>query len=161
MFRELLYITTVISTQSVLHASSSFQHALIFSLLYHGKQNPPRLADQCVFIRGLRAKRSLKRSLFFLSKPIWLSQGAAAEPFPDGPDNHKGDGKQVPQAPGIPKAGKNHNDLPVVLSPPAVLHTACRGFGLHCGFGLYCGGSGGLSALDMTVAFNILSASPQ
>ena len=63
----------------------------LFSLLY-GKQ--PTTQDQCVFIKGFRAKRS-----FFFGRRI----RAAAEPQPDDPDNHRDDEIQVTQAPGVPK----------------------------------------------------------
>jgi hypothetical protein len=82
---------TVISAQSVPLASIT-RHALIFSFLYE-KQNPP---DQCVFIRGFRAKRVL-----FWTKPM----RAAAEPRPDDPDNRRDDEIQVTRVPGGPKVG--------------------------------------------------------
>ena len=62
----------------------------------HGKQNPPAMADQCVFIRGFRAKRIL-----FGARRI----RAAAEPHPDDPDNHSEDEIQVSQVPGSQRVG--------------------------------------------------------
>ena len=61
------------------------RHALMFLFLYE-KQNPPTTSDQCVFVRGFRAKRVL-----FWTKPM----RAAAEPRPDDPDNHRDDEIQV------------------------------------------------------------------
>jgi hypothetical protein len=52
--------------------------------------------DQCVFIRGFRAKRVL-----FWTRPIQ----AAAEPLPDDPDNRSDDEIQVIEVPGVPKVG--------------------------------------------------------
>jgi hypothetical protein len=63
------------------------------------KDNPP--PDQCVFIKGFRAKRRL-----FWTVPI----RAAAEPLPDEPDNSREDGIQVNRVPDAPKVG----------SPPVV-----------------------------------------
>jgi hypothetical protein len=57
--------------------------------------------NQCVFIRGFRAKR-----VFFWTKPI----RAAAEPLPDNPDNCDEDGVQIPRIPDARKVG----GLPVV-----------------------------------------------
>ena len=94
-----------------------------FSLLY-GKQPSPQ--DQCVFIKGFRAKR-----VFFFRRRIQ----AAAEPQPDDPDNRSDDEIQVTRAPGysrvssLPFVGrwrKNNNDLFPVSRP------AQRGFGLYC-----------------------------
>ena len=62
----------------------------------HGKQNPPAMADQCVFIRGFRAKR-----IFFRARRI----RAAAEPRPDDPDNRREDEIQVLQVPGAQRVG--------------------------------------------------------
>jgi hypothetical protein len=66
-----------------------------FSLLY-GKQNPSSgtTPDQCVYIKGFRARRG-----FFRIKHI----RAAAEPLPDDPDNRREDEIQVTQVPGVPK----------------------------------------------------------
>lgn len=71
------------------------------SVEYHDSnispQNPPMtpdLADQCVFIRGFRAKRVL-----FWTKPM----RAAAEPLPDDPDNDSDDVIQVTRVPDGPK----------------------------------------------------------
>jgi hypothetical protein len=66
-----------------------------FSFLY-GKQNPPTTPDQCVFIRGFRAKRVLFRT---------ISMQAAAEPRPDDPDNRRDDEIQVTRVPDGPKVG--------------------------------------------------------
>lgn len=52
--------------------------------------------DQCVFIRGFRAKRVL-----FWTKPM----RAAAEPRPDDPDNRRDDEIQVTRVPDGPKVG--------------------------------------------------------
>ena len=60
------------------------------------KQNPPMIPDQCVFIRGFRAKRVL-----FWTRPI----RAGAEPLPDDPDNRRDDEIQVTRVPGAPKVG--------------------------------------------------------
>jgi len=59
-----------------------------------GKQNSPTTPDQCVVIKGFRAKRVL-----FRIKPI----RAAAEPLPDDPDNRRDDDIQVTSVPGVPK----------------------------------------------------------
>jgi hypothetical protein len=67
-----------------------------FFLLLSEKRNPPATPDQCVFIRGFRAKRVL-----FWTKPIQ----AAAEPRPDDPDDRRNDGAQMIQVPGVPKVG--------------------------------------------------------
>ncbi|KAF8496689.1 hypothetical protein F5888DRAFT_1701790 [Russula emetica] len=56
-------------------------------------QNPPTTPDQCVFIRGFRAKRIL-----FWTRPLQ----AAAEPLPDDPDNRSDDEIQVTEVPGVP-----------------------------------------------------------
>ncbi len=90
-------ITTAVSTQLVLQ-TKFIGHALILLLSLHGKQNPPmmQVADQCVFIRGFRAKRVL-----FWGKRI----RAAAKPRPDDPDNRREDEIQVSQVPGAPKVG--------------------------------------------------------
>ena len=65
-----------------------------FFLLYK-KLNPPTL-DQCVFIKGFRAKRT-----FFRIKHL----RAAAGPRPDDPDNHRDDDIQVTRVPGASKVG--------------------------------------------------------
>ena len=54
------------------------------------------MADQCVFIRGFRAKRIL-----FWARRI----RAAAEPRPDDPDNHREDEIEVSRVPGAPNVG--------------------------------------------------------
>jgi hypothetical protein len=69
-------------------------YALILLLLSHGKHNPPTLADQCVFLRGFRAKRIL-----FWTRRI----RAAAGPRPDDPDNHREDEIEVSRVPGAEK----------------------------------------------------------
>jgi hypothetical protein len=62
----------------------------------YGKQNPRTMADQCVFIRGFRAKRI----------PFWARRiHAAAEPRPDDPDDRSEDEIQVSRLPGAPKVG--------------------------------------------------------
>lgn len=66
-----------------------------FSLQYE-MQNSPTTPDQCVFIRGFRAKRVL-----FWTKPM----RAAAEPRSDDPDNHGDDEIQVTRVPDGPKVG--------------------------------------------------------
>ena len=66
-----------------------------FALLCE-KQNLPMTPDQCVFIRGFRAKRVL-----FWTKPM----RAAAEPRPDNPDNRRDDEIQVSRVPDGPKVG--------------------------------------------------------
>ena len=65
-------------------------------LLDRKKISSPTL-DQCVFIRGFRAKKRL----FFLPTHI----RAAAGPRPDEPDNRRGDEIQVTGVPGGPKVG--------------------------------------------------------
>jgi hypothetical protein len=80
MFGDMCRITTVVLTQFVPQTICFVRHALILWLLLHGKQNPPTMADQCVFIRGFRAKRVL-----FWARRI----RAAAEPRPDDPDNRR------------------------------------------------------------------------
>ena len=64
--------------------------------MLYGKQNPPATPDQCVFIKGFRAKR-----VFFFGRRI----RAAAEPLPDDPDSSRDDEIQVTQVPGAPKVG--------------------------------------------------------
>ena len=54
------------------------------------------IPDQCVFIRGLRARRVL-----FRIKPL----RAFAEPHPDDPDNSREDGIQMTRVPSVPKVG--------------------------------------------------------
>jgi hypothetical protein len=62
----------------------------------YGKQNPPTTLDQCVFIKGFRAKRS-----FF-----WIKRmRAGAEPLPDDPENRRDDDIQVTRVPGASKVG--------------------------------------------------------
>ncbi|KAF8474352.1 hypothetical protein DFH94DRAFT_761689 [Russula ochroleuca] len=67
-------------------------------VVYHNSrfdpQNPHIMPDQCVFIRGFRAKRVL-----FWTRPI----RAGAEPLPDDPDNRRDDEIQVSRVPGAPK----------------------------------------------------------
>ncbi len=72
-----------------------------------GKQYPPTTPDQCVFIRGFRAKRVL-----FWTKPM----RAAAEPLPDDPDNRRDDEIQVTRVPDGPKVGILHCELMVRVS---------------------------------------------
>jgi len=67
-------------------------------------QNPPKIADQCVFIRGFRAKRVF----------LWVRLRAAAEPRPDDPDNRSYDEIQV-QVTQVPGASKCHNPLAGIL----------------------------------------------
>jgi hypothetical protein len=71
----------------------AIRHPLTFSLL-GGKQNSPTTPDQCVFIKGFRAKRVL-----FRIKPI----RAAAEPLPDDPDDHRDRDILVTPVPGVSK----------------------------------------------------------
>jgi hypothetical protein len=75
-------------------------HSLTISLS-HQKNNSPPTLNQCVFIRGFRAKRR-----FFWTVPI----RAAAEPLPDDPDNSRDDDIQVTRLPNAPKVGS----LPVM-----------------------------------------------
>jgi hypothetical protein len=85
----------------------------------------PQLLNQCVFIRGFRAKR-----LFF-----YTSLRAAAEPLPDDPDNHREDEIQVIRVPDAPSVrGMSEiiwggHDVSLLVLRPA-----------HRGFGLYRGG---------------------
>ena len=65
-------------------------------LLLRRKKNSSPTLDQCVFIRGFRAKRR-----FFLPTRI----RAAAGPRPDEPDNRREDEIQVTGVPGGPKVG--------------------------------------------------------
>lgn len=60
-------------------------------------QNSPATLDQCVFIRGFRAKR-----LFFFWTRVLR---AAAEPRPDDPDNRRDDEIQMKRVPGVPEVG--------------------------------------------------------
>ena len=72
------------------------RHVLTLLSLLDGKQNPPTMADQCVFIRGFRAKRILS----------WTRRiRAAAEFRADYPDNLREDETQVSPVPGAPKVG--------------------------------------------------------
>ena len=66
-----------------------------FSFSYE-KQNPPATPDQCVFIRGFRAKRVLS-----WTEPM----RAAAEPRPDGHDNREDGEIQETRVPEGPKVG--------------------------------------------------------
>ena len=66
----------------------------LISLSSYQSEEKPLPRNQCVFIRGFRAKRS-----FFRTKYL----RAAAEPQPDDPDNSRGDEIQVTQVPGVPK----------------------------------------------------------
>jgi hypothetical protein len=70
-----------------------------FSFLY-GKD--PTILDQCVFIKGFRAKRVPFRTFGRLR--------AAAEPLPDDPDNRRDDEIQVTRVPRVPKV----SNLPTV-----------------------------------------------
>ncbi|KAF8474356.1 hypothetical protein DFH94DRAFT_761713 [Russula ochroleuca] len=69
-------------------------------VVYHNSQfdplNPPRTPDQCVFIKGFRAKRT-----FFRIRHL----RAAAGPRPDDPDNRRDDDIQVTRVPGASKVG--------------------------------------------------------
>ena len=60
------------------------------------KQNPPATPDQCIFIRGFRAKRVLP-----WAKPM----RAKIEPLPDGHDSRRDDEVQVNRVPEGPKVG--------------------------------------------------------
>ena len=66
-------------------------HTNIF-LLYR-KENPPKTPNQCVFIKGFRARRGFFR----------IKLRAAAESFPDDPDNHRDGDIRVTSVPGVPK----------------------------------------------------------
>ena len=69
----------------------------MFPLLYQNAQEPlPQ--NQCVFIRGFRAKRT-----FFRTIPM----RAAAEPLPDDPGDRREDGIQVTQIPDSSKVSIN------------------------------------------------------
>jgi hypothetical protein len=59
-----------------------FYSTCAYLFILYEKQNPSTTPDQCVFIRGFRAKRVL-----FWTKPM----RAAAEPRPDDPDNRRDD----------------------------------------------------------------------
>ncbi|SRR6266403_38834 len=96
-FGDAWRITTVVSTQFVLQTTFT-RHELTLLLLLYGKQNPPMLADQCVFIRGFRAKRIL-----FWGKRI---HHPAAELWPDDPDNRREDEIQVSRVPVTPKVDR-------------------------------------------------------
>jgi hypothetical protein len=61
-----------------------------------GKQNPPSMANHCVFIKGIRAKR-----IFFRTKRLL----AAAKPARDDPDNNRDDEVHVSRVPGASKVG--------------------------------------------------------
>ena len=78
----------VIYTQFVPPATSS-RRELIFFLSYQNNQEPPS-QNQCVFIRGFRAKRTFFRT---------IRMRAAAEPLPDDPDNRQEDEIQVTRIP--------------------------------------------------------------
>ena len=67
-----------------------------FIFLLYGKQNPHTTPDQCVFIRGFRAKRALFRTKLLR---------AAAEPLPDDTDNSREDEIQMTRVPSVPKVG--------------------------------------------------------
>ena len=62
----------------------------------NGKENPPTSRDQCVFIRGFRARRVLFRTEVIR---------AAAEPLPDDPDNYREDEIQVIRVPCVTNVG--------------------------------------------------------
>ena len=87
----LWHITTASLTQSVSLPELAY-HALIVPLLYQ-KNNSH---NQCVFIKGFRAKRR-----FFWTVPI----RAAAEPLSDGPDKGAYSEIQVARVPDAPKVG--------------------------------------------------------
>jgi hypothetical protein len=67
---------------------------LIFTLSY--QKSRPQPENQCVFIKGFRAKRRL-----FWTVPI----RAAAEPISDDPDKGTYSGIQVTRVPDAPKVG--------------------------------------------------------
>ena len=90
-------ITTVNSNQSV-PLSTFCRHGLIFLLSYQ-KDNSSLTTNQCVFIKGFRAKRGL----------LWLKRiRAAAEPLPDDPDNNPEDEIQVTGVSDDPEVGYPH-----------------------------------------------------
>ncbi|KAI0285934.1 hypothetical protein BGY98DRAFT_1173350 [Russula aff. rugulosa BPL654] len=72
---------------------------------HYDPQNPPTMANQCVFIKGLRAKRILFRP---------KRMRAAAEPSPDDPDDSRDDEVQVSRL-GVPGASKYRDPLVGVL----------------------------------------------
>jgi hypothetical protein len=92
---ELCHITTVNSNQSVL-LFAFYRHELIFLPSYQ-KDNSSPARNQCVFIKGFRAKRRFS----------WLKRiRAAAEPLPDDPDNSSEDGIQVSGVLDVPEVGR-------------------------------------------------------
>ena len=70
------------------------RRALIIFFSLFRKQNPPATPDQCVFIKGYRAKRIL-----FRIRPI----RAAAEPQPDYPNKRREDEIRVTPVTSDPK----------------------------------------------------------
>ncbi|KAI0285676.1 hypothetical protein BC826DRAFT_113032 [Russula brevipes] len=89
-------------------------------------RNPQSTWDQCVFIRGFRAKR-----VFFRTRLI----RAEAEPLPDDPDNHREDGIQVTRVPDSSKVSEPYDEVmrrkcDALVS---VLRSALRCVGLHRG----------------------------
>ncbi|SRR6266446_899202 len=64
---------------------------LLLIFFYHSLKNNPHL-NQCVFIRGFRAKRVF----------LWTRLKGAADPLPDDPDNRRQDEIQVTRVPDVP-----------------------------------------------------------
>ena len=94
---ESYHITTVNSNQSVPLFAFCY-HRLIFLLSYQKDNSSPTM-NQCVFIKGFRAKRGLP----------WLKRiRAAAEPLPDDPEDDSEDEIQVTGLPDDPEVGYPH-----------------------------------------------------
>ena len=84
--------------ESVCPLFASCYHGLIFLLSYQKDNSSPTM-NQCVFIKGFRAKRGLP----------WLKRiRAAAEPLPDDPENDSEDEIQVTGLPDDPEVGFPH-----------------------------------------------------
>lgn len=73
---------------------SNIQGPVVYHNSRFDPQNTTVAQNQCVFIRGFRAKR-----LFFRTRVL----RAAAEPRPDDPDNRRDDEVQMKRVPGVPK----------------------------------------------------------
>jgi len=86
-------IATVGSNLSVLLTVSS-RRALIFLLSSQKDNSSPKL-NQCIFIKGFRAKRGFP----------WFKLRAAAEPLPDDPDDSHEDEIQVTGVPDASEVG--------------------------------------------------------
>jgi hypothetical protein len=84
--------------ESVRSPVCAFFHRLIFLLSYQ-KDNSSLTMNQCVFIRGFRAKRGFP----------WLKRiRAAAEPLPDDPENSHEDEIEVTGVPDDQEVGHPH-----------------------------------------------------